>query len=284
MTEDTLGVRFSQNYLLRSDLMPDSQRMRRRIGTLVGSQNIGRFGDILASELGIRLDPRLNNYASLWPEASVKLELRDFLDLITIRFQNLTNEHYDPDGLAKRKMKIHFLAEARRIFREEQVGYRIDDQGGVHFLVDAAFEISRVSVISGLGTARYTTPRSLFEAAMACLDCSPPDPKGAIRNTFFALEGLFRLMYPTAHQLSGGEVVKHLKPTVDELYKDQKPAIYVAQKQIASFREWIDAAHFYRHEPGTEEPTQPPMEIALELIGQGAAWLRWLVVIDKYIS
>lgn len=253
----------------------------RRLGTLVGSQYLGRIRDVLQRELGITLDSGLNDYANRWPEAVAKMELRDCLDLITIRFQNLTHEYYNSDGSEKRKMKSHFLTEARRIFREEQVGYTIDDQGGVHFLVDSAFEISRVSVISGLGKERYTTARSLFEAAMAYLDSSPPDPKAAVRNTFFAVEGLFRLMYPTAHQLSSGEVLKHLKPTVDATYKDQKPAIYVAQKQVASLREWIDAAHFYRHEPGTEEPAQPPIEIAIELVSQGAAWLRWLATMDK---
>ena len=68
---------------------------------------------------------------------------------------------------------------------------------------------------------------------------------------------------------------------MDEIYKEQKPAIYVAHKQLNSLREWIDAAHFYRHEPGTEEPAQPPIEIAIELVSQGAAWLRWLVTMDE---
>ncbi|MCS6760009.1 MAG: hypothetical protein MO852_14540 [Candidatus Devosia euplotis] len=266
---------FSQNYLLRLDLMPDSQRMRRHLGTLAGSQNLAKFRDILTRELGIPLESRLNDYSSLWSDAVAKLELRDCLYVTTIRFQNLTYEYSDGDGSQKRKIQSHFLAEARRIFREEQVGYRIDDQGGVHFLVDSAFEISRVSVINGLGKERYTAARSLFEAAIASLDSTPSDPKGAVRNTFFAVESLFRLIYLTAHQLSGSEVLKHLKPAVDEAYKDQEPAIYVAQKQVASLREWIDAAHFYRHEPGTEEPAQPPIEIAIELVSQGAAW-RWL--------
>jgi len=283
MTDATApeGRRFSHNYMQRADLLPDGKRMRRRLGTLIGAQNLDGFAMVLASELGINLDQIRGKYPSYWPEFLEEVDLRDCLDTITIRHHNLAPHYYDDDGAESAKMRAKFLSEVRRIFREEQISYRVDDLGGVHFLVDTAFEQSRVAVLSGLGKARYEAARTLFEASMCALDSTPPDAKAAVRNTFFAVEGLFRLMFPSAHQLSGSEVQKHLKPRVDQIYEEQKPAIYVAQKQLNSLREWIDAAHFYRHEPGTEEPAQPPIEIAIELVSQGAAWLRWLVTMDK---
>lgn len=281
MTDAPEGIRFSQNYMQQPELLRDSQRMRRRLGALIGSQHLGSIGRIAASELGIKYTYDLDQYATRWPEAVLAMDLRDCLDLVTIRFQNLKSDSYDEGGRAAAKMKAHFLAEARRIFSEERVGYRIDDKGGVHFLIDPAFEQSRVATVSGLGRARYNSAREQFDAGFAALDQNPPDGKEAIRHTFFAVEGLFRLMFQNAHQLSSGEVQKHLKPLVDARYDKKKPAIYVANKQLESLKNWIDAAHFYRHEPGTEEPAQPPIEIAVELVSLGAAWLRWLVSLDQ---
>jgi hypothetical protein len=115
---------------------------------------------------------------------------------------------------------------------------------------------------------RYASVKELFEAAFLALDTIPPDGKAAIRNVFFAAEGLFRLMYPNSAQLNSSEVMRQLKPLVDTVFSDQKPAIYVAQKQISAFKEWIDGAHFYRHEPGTEEPAQPPLDLAIYMVSQ----------------
>ncbi len=113
------------------------------------------------------------------------------------------------------------------------------------------------------------------------MDSTPPDGKAGIRAMFFSAEGLFRLMNPNSPQLNSAEVIKRLKPQVDALYADQKPAIHVAQKQISAFKEWIDGAHFYRHEPGTEEPAQPPIDLAIYMISQGAAYIRWLIQLDS---
>jgi hypothetical protein len=146
--------------------------------------------------------------------------------------------------------------------------------------VDSEFERSRIATLSQLGQARYSGVRELFEKAFAAMDSTPPDGKGAIRNVFFAAENLFRLMYPSSAQLSTSEVLKQLKPKIDAMYHDQKPAIYVAQKQLSAFKEWIDGAHFYRHEPGTEEPAQPPIDLAIYMVSQGSAHIRWLARID----
>ena len=188
---------------------------------------------------------------------------------------------YDADGSATASAKRKFLHGARRVFAEERVRYRIDDEAGVHFTVDEAFENARIAAITQLGQPRYAGARHLFEEAFLALDAHPPDGKGAIRSVFFAAENIFRLMYPSSNQLNSGEVLKNLKPAVDAIYADQKPAVHVAQKQISAFKEWIDGAHFYRHEPGTEEPAQPPLDLAVFMVSQGAAHIRWLVKIDK---
>jgi hypothetical protein len=274
------GQRFSHTYLSSPELLPDGERMRRRIGHLYGQFRLDDFGAILASELGVFVDTRNSSYDSYWPPFLAKAELRDVLDSITIRYKNLKTGQYDDTGNATRKVKAKFLAEARRIFAEERIRYRIDDEGGVHFTVDGEFERSRIATLSELGKSRYSGVRELFEAAFTALDSTPPDGKSAIRNVFFATESLFRLIYKSAPQLNAGEVLKHLKPAIDTIYDDQKPAIYVAQKQLSALQDWIDGAHFYRHEPGTEDPAQPPLDLAIYMVSQGAAHIRWLAKID----
>ena len=49
---------------------------------------------------------------------------------------------------------------------------------------------------------------------------------------------------------------------------------------IHSFADWVDACHNYRHEEGVEEPSQPPLDLAIELIGVGSGFLWWLISAD----
>jgi hypothetical protein len=49
---------------------------------------------------------------------------------------------------------------------------------------------------------------------------------------------------------------------------------------VDAFRDWVDAAHFYRHEAGREAVAQPPLSLAILLISAGASFLRWLAEFD----
>jgi hypothetical protein len=103
----------------------------------------------------------------------------------------------------------------------------------------------------------------------------PPDGKSAIRNTFFAAEGLFKLMFPKSPRLTAQEAQK-LETPLKSVYASNPVALSAATKLLNGFKDWIDAAHFYRHEAGHEEPTQPPLTLSLQMISQGAAFIRWL--------
>ena len=46
------------------------------------------------------------------------------------------------------------------------------------------------------------------------------------------------------------------------------------------FKEWIDAAHHYRHEPGQQEPVQPPLLLVVQMVSVGASFVRWLAELD----
>lgn len=275
-SDPPIGKRFSQVYLQRSDLLRDSNRMRRRLGTLFGKfGQLSRLGQKVTAELGISIGSQ-HGYENYWPLYLEKIELRDVLDLVTLRFKTIV----DFDGTPVVEKQRVYLDEVSRLFAEEQVGYRVDEKGGVHLHIDTDFENLRTSTIGSLSSSRYQSARELFESAFIALDGTPPDGKSAIRSTFFATENLFRLMFPSAHQLSAPEVNKHLKPLIDKIYGGQKPAIYLAQKLVSALCDWIDGAHFYRHEPGSEEPAQPPLELAVYLITEAGGHLRWLAQID----
>jgi hypothetical protein len=70
----------------------------------------------------------------------------------------------------------------QRVFKEENVTYRIDSEGGVHFYVDEEFAVSNAATIAALQPDRYANARHAFESRQASLRKVPPDGKGAVRG------------------------------------------------------------------------------------------------------
>jgi hypothetical protein len=93
----------------------------------------------------------------------------------------------------------------QHIFQEENLHYRVDDRGGVHFSFDAECDRSIAATIAALQGARYKAALTNFEGAMGALGKGPPDGKAAIRGTFDAVEGLFRLMFTNSPRLTAQE-------------------------------------------------------------------------------
>jgi hypothetical protein len=54
-----------------------------------------------------------------------------------------------------------------------------------------------------------------------------------------------------------------------------------SNRMLNAFKEWIDAAHFYRHEPGKKDVVaQPPLTLAVYVCSVGGSHLRWLAELD----
>jgi hypothetical protein len=85
---------------------------------------------------------------------------------------------------------------------------------------------------------------------------------------FAAAEGVFRLLVPSAPRLAANELTA-LSPLMQHLHADEKTALRALSKMLASFREWVDAAHFFRHEEGAEEVAQGPLKVAVYLLSVG---------------
>jgi hypothetical protein len=152
--------------------------------------------------------------------------------------------------------------------------------GGVHFLIDSEFERTFASAIAGLQAGRYAGARAEFDKVGLALDHIPPDGKGAIRAVFHAAEALFCLMFPTETLLGGTTSERLLRAIVDKHLSGDDAAHAAAHHVVASFKDWVLAAHNYRHAQGTPEPSDPPLSLALLMISEGAGFIRWLAELD----
>ena len=104
--------------------------------------------------------------------------------------------------------------------------------------------------------------------------------KNSIRAVFDSAEGLFKLMFPNETRLTASAARRQLLPVVQRIYAGDPPALTSASKMVASFSEWVDGAHPYRHEHGSEEVAQPPLELAVNLLSLGITNVRWIAELD----
>jgi len=270
MTEAPKGHRFSHVYLERGSPGPDSERFRRRLLSIfweVHTVNVP-LNKAVERELGIAIP--------YWENFFKGAELRDILDSITILFSTLRRHSYGQNANKWRD-------EARRIVREENVAYRIDDEAGVHLGVDEEFEHNRASTLRRLGAPRYEAALACFESAHAALDSDHPDGRAAVRHLFDALETVFRLMLGRkVSRLGASEIERHFKPILQE-------GLTGAARDAAglmgnSLSDWINAAHQYRHAQGVETTEPMPLDLAILMVSTGAGFLRWLVDLDEHSS
>jgi hypothetical protein len=285
MSTEPLGQRFSFVYTVRGRPAADSKKARFRIAKLAHelcpepkfSRN-GRTFDFakaaknhLENELGLIFDTWFNGvrYTS-WQQFFDKITLEEFLDSITILAGHL-------GGTGR---SAEYLRGVTRILEQENLAYRIDSKGGVHPLIDAAFSGVQQLAVGGLEGLRYSATAALVSSIDGALLSSPPDYKDAIRCTFGACENLFKLMYnvPRLDARTAGDKIGQDQ---QRLYSGRKALSGASAKMVESFKGWIDAAHFYRHEEGVEEPQQPSEEVAILMISQGLGYVRWLAMLDK---
>jgi hypothetical protein len=267
--------RYSQLYIDQANPLPDSARARLRLGKLmeklITSSIAVDLSNLLEGELGIKVAVA---YEWAWPKFCQGCAIRDLLDVITVTYGFLVKRGNTASARA-------WLIGARRIFVEERLAYEIDDASVVHPAVDQEFQRNRRATVAGLQTARYANSLAAFERVSDELASHPPNGKDAWRSVFAAVEGLFRLMFPSAPQLNAGAIDAHLAGLIQKVHGTDAVALRAANRQLASFKDWVDSSHNYRHEQGSEEPVQPPIDLAVLAISNGTAFLRWLIALDQ---
>jgi len=232
---------------------------------------------MLTRELGVEMPLATSNAGKL-AEFFKKAETHDVLDAVTLIYGLLRDYFHSPD--VRRECK----AFVERAVKKGNLVYTVDEVCGVHPLVDREFERNIATTIAGLGTARYEAARTAFEAAEAKLEQTPADTKGAIRDTFEAAEILTKLISNSGKALTASFVTGGFQPRVQKLYGSDSVATMVGARVAQSFADWVDAAHPYQHGQKTEEPVEPPEELAILLVSQGAPFVRWLVDLDRQLN
>lgn len=285
----TPGKRYSLVHLAREEHSTDSKTARFRIAKLcerhfpkptynrgysTPDYNRGAI-DAIEAEVGVRFATEAvsGQYIERWDWYFSKISVTEMLDTITVLSNEIFNKYRDSD--AKR-----FISEIHRILTEENLAFRIDELGSLHPLIDAAFSSNQEAAINALNGPRYTATAALIKEIDRSLLKQPIDYKAAIRAIFGANENLFKLMSGKI-RLDSRSADEFLSKSVEKFCAGDETQASVARKMIEGFKSWINAAHYYRHEEGVQEPSEPNPDLAIMMISQGIAFLRWLAQIDR---
>lgn len=184
---------------------------------------------------------------------------------------------HNPSSYGKDNPSANWLQFVERTLKEENVAYQVDRLGGVHPAFDEEFVAKRQATIAGLEGVRYAAVLDFYQKSIA--DLKPPyDTRDAVRKSFEAIENLTKLMLPIA-RLTPTEVEKQLKAlALTGLSGTERDAVSLMLK---AFSGWVTACQQYRHASGKEEPDAPSLDLALWIVSDGAAHLRWLVALDR---
>jgi len=273
------GERFSHLYVQPKELAQDSGRARHRVAALfreaIFNDHTERLAAYVNREVGV---PVLGDgrYSTQWNEFIRDCTTVDFLDTVTVVYRYLfwhVGEEF-----------AHWWRDVvRQIFTEENLAYQIDDVGGVHPAIDQEFQRNIVSTVAALQSERYQNISQLIETASMHLSADPPDCKQAWRAMLSAVEGLFGLMFPYV-RLTADEIDRRLVPVVQSAYEGDATAQEAARAMLIGFRDWVEASHIYRHQPGAADVPEPPTDVAILVISYGASLVRWLAGIDEKLQ
>jgi hypothetical protein len=258
-----LGKRFSLTYRPEPQIHSDSERFRNRVfAYVIGREsNKSILCDIIPKELGLEI--KFQGTGIDWKSTFRNLSIIDFLDTITLLANRLTPP-------AEKSL----VSNIGRIVQEEGIALRIDTRGGFHPLIDPAFEAERIELISGLNRAEFTAAEKAFREAHNALSTGHEDTLSATRGVIDAVENVFKVV-TGKNRIGSREIMSALPTMLPEAYGER--ADNAAKRLIASFAEWANGAHQYRHADNQSEPTPPPREIAVQFMSAGAGWIRWLI-------
>lgn len=271
----SMGMRFSRVYLDAPSRVTDNPRLRVRVSEFFYA-NFYDAGDLarktLKSELGV---PIPGNYETPAVRDFLQsCDLHDFLDSLTILWQVL-----DHIAGGRPEPSAAWVAFVNRAMKETGVSFELDERGGVHPVVDAAFVASRQATLSGLEMAKHASAREHFEQAYAALDGASPNTGQAVREMHLSVEAAFRQRFPKASRIDVSEINNLLKPLVVKRLRG--PELEAAKLMLTSAGNFITAGHQFRHGSGEPEPSPPSMELTVWMLSQGTAFLRWLIAFSE---
>lgn len=270
--------RFSQLYLDKGPLTRDSARFRNRLSAYFVDRFHTHYNglacELFEKETGAKVPRR--GVSAAFSNVFLEAELRDVLDAVSIVFQVIKSRN---DNFGSRDWVVF----VERCMREENLAFRVDSEGTVHFYEDQEFEANRVSTLVLLDKPEYLNIKNTFESAYRYLDLSPPDTKAAVRSLFESIEALARMLIPGTNNLNKFLVKNQLKQkciavAVDEVEEKVMSGVF------DGFAEWVDAMHNYRHGHPTESPVAPSRDLTIHIFSTGAAHLRLLLICAEKVK
>ena len=276
------GQLFSEIYCERGDPEQDSIRFRNRIGYYCQAV-LNKHHTAIARTIKLRTGASVqsnNNYNGVFyrfEDHFRTIDLRDLKDTITLVYRAVNNEvRGNTDHLKWRQF-------VRTALHQENLGYRLDEGAGMHYLYDQEFEHNRATALRALDGQRYTGVRSAFDDAFRHLDSDPVDTKAAVRSIFESLEIQVRQMVG-GKNLNKWALENSLQSAILPLYNGDETAQVVVKATLDGLGLWIDGLHSYRHGQAQQEPVAPPLDLAVYTLSNGAAFLRWLLETDMKIQ
>jgi hypothetical protein len=275
------GGYFSRNYVAKVENKTDDNRMRLRIATYLSeyfqgeSFEVGRY---IEKELGQKVLRQGHTLFVDWEKTLTSIPIDDFLDILTAVCKFLPRRTITRAGDRITYDPARFFA---RVFREQTVPFRIDEKGGIHPFIDVQFSAQLNNTISGMGGPKLSAAReSVMDAEKSLLEINFKG-KSAIRSIFDANENIFKQIFPKNNQLNSAAIQNDLRPRILESHGLDNTEKKSTSKLIDSYRSWVDAAHFYRHDAGESEIVEPSHAYAVQFVSQGISYCRWLARLVK---
>ncbi len=260
---------FSRAFVPSARDNEDSERLRRRLGAksweyLRGNERLqSAFKDRVVSELGVRWPPSTS-------DVFVHGDMRDVLDSVTL-FASVLGSYGD------RRAQFGWLEFCERAMREEGMKYQVQADGSVGYFVDSEFQGAADDAVAALNVPRFTAASAAIASAVRELNRLDGSPKAAIRETYAAVETAFKVAVDSSVTLGASDVEKRLVPAIDRLFANADPVARGAAAQVAqAMKDWVNAAHKYRHGHEHADPIEPSRELAITLVGLGITFARFI--------
>ncbi|WP_457096379.1 hypothetical protein [Lysobacter sp. P5_B9] len=276
---------FSRVYCTPNATQRDSERLRRRIGRYASElDNSHLIVERIEMETGVRV-PWHAGRQSL-DVFFQKADVRDVLDGITHVFRALTDKANEGSGYVSGSHALRLAANewkrfVARVLAEEHTTYEIDADCNVRYAVDEAYALNRKATLNGLQDAKWDASRSEFERAFSAMDGDRPDTNGAVRAIAASAEACVKVMIGNGvARIGPPELEKYVWPLIQNAYTGDGVAADASHQILKSLADWINATHQYRHGQGAETEVSVPIELAVQFLTSGSAFIRWLIEVD----
>lgn len=272
-------MKFSKFYFSPQEYVTDNNKMRIRLGSYIHSlsyrSKIGNYSlaEKVKQGVGIIIPGYTsvsNNYVYNFEQLLATAEIIDLLDILSVVYTVL-NEGSEKSAL------INFVNEC---FIEEGLAYEMNFHGEVRFRPDQEFERNRIFTLRSLTGGDLNAAIDAFNSAFNEFQTDIKKSKSALRYIFEANEIVFKKLVKPQHDCSRltsknidlvqNHILNDIMCHLDETAKN------ASTKLLESYKKWVDAMHPYRHGQDVEAYDNPPVDLAILALSNGASYLRWL--------